>query len=449
MGAPIGTKGPRGIAWRILYALRYPPRAFLFWKGAMIDMLAEEYDVFLIDLDGVICIGNRLLPGSKETIEKLRNYGKKVYFLTNDPRFLRQELCERLSYLGINASQEDFITSGWATANYLVQHAIQEVYVIGTESLKKEISNQGVKVVEQGDCQGVVVGYSENTTFYEVQQAVRYIEKGAKFIATNDDKSFPSADGRYVATGAIVQAVQVSCEQRPIIIGKPYSHMFHMALKNVACNNRVVMIGDSPDTDILGAHQYGINAILMEEKQFCYPVKCDYRYPNAQIKNLMDLFSPNRSSLCGNSPDFPWPDTIEPGVAAVLFNEQGQIFLVKRIDNGLWGLPSGHVEIAETVAEAISRELCEETGLIVTAEKLVGVYSEPVTQVFSYPSGKITHFITLCFLCSIRGGTLQVDRKEISKAAFFDITQLPSDMMVMHPRWLSDVLANLDLAFIR
>jgi HAD superfamily hydrolase (TIGR01450 family) len=412
-------------------------------------MFAEKYDVFLFDLDGVIYIGNRLLPGSKETIEKLRNRGKQIYFLTNDPRFSRQELCERLSYLGINASLEEFITAGWATAHYLVQHSINYVYVLGTESLKKEISNQGIKIVRQGECQAVVVGYSEDTTFHQVQQAVRYIEKGAKFVATNDDKSFPSAEGRCVATGAIVQAVQVACQQRPIIIGKPYPYMFHMALENVAHNARVVMIGDSPDTDILGAHQYGIDAILVEEKQLCYPVKCDYRYPNAKIENLRDLFSSNSVSSCWNSPGFPWPDTIEPGVAAVIFNKLGQIFLVKRVDNGLWGLPSGHVEVAETVAEAISRELCEETGFIVTVEKLVGVYSDPVTQIFRYPSGKITHFITLCFLCSIRGGELQVDRKEISEAAFFDIGHLPSNMMAMHPQWLSDALSRLDLAFIR
>jgi HAD superfamily hydrolase (TIGR01450 family) len=412
-------------------------------------MLAEKYDVFLIDLDGVIYIGNRLLSGSKEAIEKLRNQGKQIYFLTNDPRFSRQELCERLVYLGIHASPEEMITTGWVTANYLVQHAIHNVYVIGTESLKKEIFDQGINVVEQGKCQAVVVGYSENTTFYEVQQAVRYIEKGAEFIATNDDKSFPSADGRCVATGSIVQAVQVSCEQCPLIIGKPYSHMFHMALKSVAHNQRVVMIGDSPDIDILGAHQYGIDAILVGEKQFCYPVKCDYRYPNAKIKNLMDLFRSNIVSSCWTSPGFSWPDTIEPGVAAVIFNENGQVFLVKRIDNGLWSLPSGHVEIAETVVEAISRELCEETGLIVTVEKLVGVYSDPVTQVFRYPSGEITHFVTSSFLCSIRGGELQVDHKEISEAAFFDIGQLPSNMMVMHPQWLSDAVSRLDLAFIR
>ncbi|KYZ76153.1 hypothetical protein AXX12_06840 [Anaerosporomusa subterranea] len=412
-------------------------------------MLAERYDVFLFDLDGVIYIGDQLLPGSKEAIEELRKRGKQLYFLTNDPRFLRQELCERLSHLGIAVSPEECITSGWATVHYLVQHAIHCVYVIGTESLKTEIVNQGITVVTQGDCQAVVVGYCENTTFHEVQQAVRQIERGAQFIATNPDSSFPGAQGRCVATGAIVQAVQVACGQRPVMIGKPYAPMFHMALRKVVNHTRVVMIGDSPDTDILGAHQCGIDAILVDREPRYYPVHGDYRCPNATIKNLLDLFSPNSVSVDWSFPGFPWPDTIEPGVAAVIFNEWGQIFLVKRADNGLWGLPSGHVEVAETVTEAIGRELYEETGLIVAVEKLVGVYSDPVTQVFSYPSGKITHFITLCFLCSIKGGTLQVDYNEINEAAFFDIGQLPSKLMTMHPQWLADALAGANGALIR
>jgi HAD superfamily hydrolase (TIGR01450 family) len=412
-------------------------------------MLAEKYDVFFIDLDGVIYIGNQLLPGSKEAVEELRKRGKQLWFLTNDPRFLRQELSERLSRLGIAISPEECITSGWATAQYLVQHAIQRVYVIGTESLKTEIMNQGITVVEQADCQAVVVGYCENTTFHDVQQAVRRIEGGAPFIATNPDSSFPGAQGRCVATGAIVQAVQAACGRRPVIIGKPYPPMFHMALKKAASHKRVVMIGDSPDTDILGARQAGIDAILMEREPCYYPAASDYRHPNATIKNLLDLFRANPALTDWRFPGFPWPDTIEPGVAAVIFNESGQIFLVKRADNGLWGLPSGHVELAETVTEAISRELHEETGLIVAVERVVGVYSDPVTQVFSYPSGKITHFITICFLCSIQGGALLADHNEISEAAFFDIGQLPAKLMTMHPQWLADAVAGSDAALIR
>ncbi len=412
-------------------------------------MLAEKYDVFLIDLDGVVFIGNQILPGSKEGIDKLHKLGKQVCFLTNDPRLLRQELSTRLSLLGIEASPEECITAGWATAHYLAQNAIDCAYVIGTESFKTEISNMGVKVIEQGDCQAVIVGYDENTTFYQVQQAVRYIENGAQFIATNDDRSFPGPEGCCVATGAIVEAVQATSRQRPIIIGKPYPHIFRMALKNVDRNARIVMIGDNPDTDILGAHQLGIDGILVQEKQYCFQLKRDYRNPDAIIPNLAALFNPNIVSRCWKYPGFPCPDSIEPGVAAVIFDEFGQVLLVKREDNELWGLPSGHVEAGETVAEAIIRELREETGLIIVVQKLIGVYSDPVSQVFAYPSGKTTHFITLCFLCNITGGRLKVDQQEIGDAGFFDPGQLPADLITMHPQWLSDALSGLEMPFIR
>ena len=147
--------------------------------------------------------------------------------------------------------------------------------------------------------------------------------------------------------------------------------------------------------------------------------------------------------------DFAWPDTIEAAVAGVVFDRQGAVLLVRRTDNGLWGLPSGHIEKAETVSSAICREISEETGLLVTVDKLIGVYSEPDSQVFCYPSGKTTHFITLSFLCRLVGGGLRPDQKEVSAAAFFAISKLPQALMAMHPQWLNDALAGRDAAWVR
>lgn len=412
-------------------------------------MLADKYDVFLIDLDGVVYIGNQILPGSKEGIEKLRKLGKKVYFLTNDPRFLRQEICARLSLLGIEACPEDCISSGWATADYLAQHNIGSVYVIGTESLKTEIRNQGIKVIEHGQCRAVIVGYDDDTVFRQIQQAVRYIEKGAQFIATNDDGSFPGSTGYCVATGAIVKAIQMASRQRPIIIGKPYPHIFSAALKNIDRTARIVMIGDNPDIDILGAHQFGLAALLVSEEKYCCPSKRDYRNPDTVIPNLAALFTPNINPKDWVNPGFRWPDSVEPGVAGVVFNELGQVLLVKRQDNGLWGLPSGHVEPGETVEEAVIRELQEETGLKITVQKLIAIYSDPMSQVFPYPSGKTTHFITLCFHCIVTGGELKADNYEIGDVAFFNVNKLPYDILTMHPQWLSDALSNKEIPFVR
>ncbi|MCM0760973.1 HAD-IIA family hydrolase [Sporomusa sphaeroides DSM 2875] len=412
-------------------------------------MLAERYDVFLIDLDGVMYVGDELLPGSREAVEALRRMGKQIYFLTNDPRYLRREFCEKLLRLGVSAQEEEFITPGWTAAHYLARHGIRRVQVIGTASLRAEFANQGIQAVTTGECQAVVVGYDEHATLTEVEQAVRQIEEGALFIATNPDLSFPGKDGRQLATGAIVQAIQAASRRVPVIIGKPYPPMFQQALYKAGNSSRTVMIGDSPDTDILGAHQCGLDAILVERTACRYPAASDYRLPNARITTLLELFQDSSDFREWRDPGFPWPDTIEPGVTAVIFNSQGEVLLVERVDNGLWGLPSGHVEKAETVTQAIVREIREETGLGVAVEKLVGVYSEPATQVFSYPSGKHTHFITLCFRCSITGGRLRADNNEISRAAFFAVDELPANLLPMHPQWLKDALDKAAAAVIR
>lgn len=412
-------------------------------------MKIYEYDVFLMDLDGVIYLGDQVLPGSRDCIERLRELGKKICFLTNDPRPTRQELCERLQAMQITAVPEEIITSGWATAAYLAENNILQVFVIGSEGLINELTAQGIRVNIDDEYQAVIIGYDKNATFYQMQQAVKFINKGARFIATNTDTSFPGQEGRCLATGAIVEAVQAACEKKPIVIGKPSSYIFKIAMQLFASGKRAVMIGDNPETDILGAHQMGIDAILVSKEHCPHNMHHDYRTPDAVIENLMDLFAPQQKIRHWQNPGYLWPESVKAGVAAVVFNEQHQILLVKRKDNGLWSLPSGHVEIAETVTEAIIRELEEETGLTIAVPKLIGVYSDPLSQVFTYPTGSTTHFITLCFLCRVIGGYLQVDNKEIAEAIFFDLEQLPKNIMKMHPQWLADALSYQDAAYIR
>jgi ADP-ribose pyrophosphatase YjhB (NUDIX family) len=149
------------------------------------------------------------------------------------------------------------------------------------------------------------------------------------------------------------------------------------------------------------------------------------------------------------SSSFPWPDHVAPGVAAVVLNADGHVLLGRRADNGLWGLPSGHVEPGETVAEAIRREVREETSIEVRVDALIGVYSDPASQVFVYPSGRVTHFITTCFRCSVAGGTLHPDGVETLAVRFFPPDDLPADLLPMHPRWLADALVRQQAAFVR
>jgi len=140
---------------------------------------------------------------------------------------------------------------------------------------------------------------------------------------------------------------------------------------------------------------------------------------------------------------------IRPGVAVVIFNEKNEVLLQKRADINLWGLPSGHVEPGETVTDAAIREVLEETGLLVRIIRLIGVYSDPSSQIFRYPDGRITHFVTCCFQAEVIGGELNAASPETLDLGYFPIDRLPADILKMHPLWLADAISPTLRSFIR
>ncbi|WP_078554317.1 NUDIX domain-containing protein [Alkalihalobacterium alkalicellulosilyticum] len=142
-------------------------------------------------------------------------------------------------------------------------------------------------------------------------------------------------------------------------------------------------------------------------------------------------------------------DELKAAVAVIILNEKNEVLLQKRADVGLWGIPSGHIELGETVSQAAIREVKEETNVDIRIRKLIGVYSEPSSQVFAYPNGKVVHFITTCFLADITGGELRCNSDESLEIKFFGAENLPQALIKMHPRWLKDALADIDLAYIR
>lgn len=128
-------------------------------------------------------------------------------------------------------------------------------------------------------------------------------------------------------------------------------------------------------------------------------------------------------------------DEIYPGVAVIIFDRENRVLLQKRADVGLWGLPSGHVEPGETVEQAAIREVWEETGLRIRITRLIGVYSDPKSQIFHYP-GRTVHFITTYFQGEILSGETFCNSKETLQLNFFSVDNLPAELLTMHPMWL-------------
>ncbi|WP_121639125.1 HAD-IIA family hydrolase [Virgibacillus sp. Bac330] len=412
--------------------------------------IVDEFNRFLFDLDGVVYIGDEPLYGAVESLHRLRQANKEIRFLTNDPCTTREKTVEKLSRLGIEVTKEEVITSSWLTAQYLQRESIHTAFILGDEHLKWECKQVGMDTEAETDVDAVVVGWSNDLSFYDLQHAAACIHQGAKFVATNPDKTFPTPNGPLPAVGAIVEALYASTDQRPVIVGKPYPYMFEKALENVDATAKAVMIGDNPSTDILGAHQAGIPAVLVSEKQVkAFPSARDFRNPDVTVPNLKALFDQSFVMKNWTQPAFAWPEAIKAGVAGIIFDRDQRVLLMKRADNGLWGIPSGHVEPGETVEEAIIREIREETGLDVKVNRLIGVYSDPESQVFSYPNGNVSHFVTNCFACEVIGGNVVGKNDETLDVRYFDINQLPDDLLRMHPKWLKDAIVKQNVSYIR
>ncbi|MFC4407845.1 HAD-IIA family hydrolase [Haloarchaeobius iranensis] len=400
-------------------------------------MIADQFETFLFDLDGVIYLGNEALPDAVNSVNRLHEQDKQIRFFTNDPRPTRDAVASRLRALGIEADEEEIVTAAWAAAAHLRQEGITKAAAVGSEGLRTEIRQQGITVTDESP-EAVVVGADEQTSYTDIRRATRHIDDGARFIGTNPDGAFPTPNGPVPGAGAIVRAVETAARTSPTVVGKPEPLMFEVALEGTSGDQDGVVIGDNPATDILGAHRAGLTGILVADEAPTAASRRDFTHPDAVIQSLADLFSHTVTSW--TDPQYSWPEDIRPGVGAVASNGSGEVLLLKRADKEQWALPTGTVERGESVEEAISREMREETGLHITVERLTGVYSHPEQQVFSYPSGETVHFVTNCFLCSVDGGTLEADQDEALEVGFFDTDRLPSQILSMHPRWIADAV---------
>ena len=143
------------------------------------------------------------------------------------------------------------------------------------------------------------------------------------------------------------------------------------------------------------------------------------------------------------------PKEIRPGTVGAIFDESGGVLLEKRSDNGFWGLPGGGVDIGESVEECVVREVLEETGLVVTVKRLVGIYSDPRHySVATYPDGGIVQYVSALFECVRASGELRIS-SESTDIGYFATDALPEDTMPGHHIRIQDVLAGRAKPFIR
>lgn len=218
----------------------------------MLDL--KKIKGFLIDLDGCIYRGNNLLPSAKEFIDFLHENSIKILFVTNNSTKLPLNYCQKLRNMGINVSEDEFLTSGIATSMYLKKWKDKgKAYVIGEKALKEAITKANWEISDE-NVDAVIVGLDRDFTFDKLKKASFLIRNGARFIATNPDKTFPQENTIDPGAGSLVSAVSSASQKKPIVIGKPSPYIGKIALSKLGLNNgEIVILGDRIDTDILFA----------------------------------------------------------------------------------------------------------------------------------------------------------------------------------------------------
>jgi NagD protein len=219
---------------------------------------------WLSDMDGVLVHEEQAIPGAPEFVRRLRDRGMPFLLLTNNSIFTARDLQARLARGGIEVPEESIWTSALATAQFLDgQRPAGTAYVIGEAGLTTAMHSIGYVMTDR-DPDYVVLGETRTYSFEAITTAIRLIERGARFIATNPDPTGPSVAGSIPATGSVAALVTRATGVQPYFVGKPNPLMMRSALNRIdAHSETTVMVGDRMDTDVIAGLEAGMRTVLV------------------------------------------------------------------------------------------------------------------------------------------------------------------------------------------
>ncbi|TXG92935.1 HAD family hydrolase [Rhodococcus rhodnii] len=217
-----------------------------------------------MDMDGVLVHEDQPIPGASDFLAELRRTETPFVVLTNNSIRTPRDLRARLKQSGLDVPEESIWTSALATATFLAsQRPAGTAYVVGESGLTTALHDIGYVLTEK-DPDYVVLGETRTYSFEAITTAIRLIEGGARFIATNPDATGPSPDGILPATGSVAALITKATGRDPYYVGKPNALMMRSALRAIGAHSEhTLMIGDRMDTDIVCGLEAGLQTILV------------------------------------------------------------------------------------------------------------------------------------------------------------------------------------------
>jgi glycerol 3-phosphatase-2 len=229
--------------------------------------LVEAYDLVIFDLDGVVYLIDRPIPGAVEAVAELHRGGTPLAYATNNASRRSGEVADLLTALGVPATADEVLTSAGAAAAVLAQRLSpgDRVLVVGAEALRAEVREAGLTPVSAaGEAPvAVVQGYGPQVGWADLAEACVAVRGGALWVATNTDRTLPSPRGPLPGNGSLVAALRTALGREPdVVVGKPEPELFATAARLVGAR-RPLVVGDRLDTDIEGAVRAGMDSLLV------------------------------------------------------------------------------------------------------------------------------------------------------------------------------------------
>jgi 4-nitrophenyl phosphatase len=222
----------------------------------------------LFDMDGVVYVGKRPLPGVQAMFDYLDANGCGWLCITNNASMTSQQFADKLAAMDIQVSPARILGSSEATATWLAEQVENgwprgEVFVMGMEGLRAALQAKGFTLTSDPFAAAYVVsGANFNLTFSDLADAALAIRNGARFIGTNGDLTFPTERGQIPGAGSVLALFTAATGVSPIVIGKPNPPMFEIALHRLGvAPHETMMVGDRYDTDIAGAIAMGLKTV--------------------------------------------------------------------------------------------------------------------------------------------------------------------------------------------
>jgi NagD protein len=224
----------------------------------------QESECWLLDMDGVLVHEGEALPGAAEFLARLEERDKRYLILTNNSIFTPRDLRARLDGSGLHVPEQSIWTSALATAQFLDdQLPGGSAFVIGEAGLTTALHEAGYVLTENAP-DYVVLGETRTYSFEAITRAIRLIDRGARFLATNPDPSGPSAEGKLPATGSVAALITRATGREPYYVGKPNPMMFRSAMNRIDAHaESTTMVGDRMDTDVVAGIEAGLQTVLV------------------------------------------------------------------------------------------------------------------------------------------------------------------------------------------